>query len=398
MDITNLNVTVIGGAIGGCAAALLLARAGANVTLLEKVATPRAIGAGIGLADNGSAVLASLGLEPALDRIGRPVIGARITDAKGRVLFTPPTPAPRVLMLRRAALQSLLLDALAASNVRTHFGAEVLAASRDGSVLFETAAGRGELLSDLVIGADGLHSIVRRSGDFGAKLSRPGIPYFRMLLSDVAPEGVEAWTSAGLFGSFPVDTGAYVFASAGSRATRRAVARRDLVALAAAWAKAYPPSARFFAAITSWDQLILNRVMRVDCKRWHDGRLALLGDAAHAMAPNLGQGANSALVDAAVLLAELHTAPDLATALTRYTARRRQAVRKVADVAGRLGTLAELTNPIARLVRDRVIMPLAQRTASPATQTFVMQEPLALLRHGPHPRSRRPLDAVASCA
>ena len=64
MDITNLNVTIIGAAIGGCTAALLLARAGATVTLIEKVATPRAVGAGIGLADNGLAVLASLGLEP----------------------------------------------------------------------------------------------------------------------------------------------------------------------------------------------------------------------------------------------------------------------------------------------------------------------------------------------
>jgi 2-polyprenyl-6-methoxyphenol hydroxylase-like FAD-dependent oxidoreductase len=65
MVLTGLNIIICGGATGGCAAALLLARAGAGITLVERIAEPRAIGAGIAIAENGPAVLESLGMNPA---------------------------------------------------------------------------------------------------------------------------------------------------------------------------------------------------------------------------------------------------------------------------------------------------------------------------------------------
>src|SRR5512139_1752590 len=149
MKLDNLHVIVVGGAIGGAASALLLARAGARVTLLEKVAHPRAVGAGLSLAENGLAVLESLGLLPALARAGRILDAPRITDARGHTLFAPPADS-RVMMIRRSALHGTLLDALAAEpRIECRFGVEVTAA-RDGTVT--TAA--GDLSADLVIGAD----------------------------------------------------------------------------------------------------------------------------------------------------------------------------------------------------------------------------------------------------
>ena len=70
-------------------------------------------------------------------------------------------------------------------------------------------------------------------------------------------------------------------------------------------------------------------VSRVDCRRWFSGRLVLLGDAAHAMPPNLGQGANSALVDGVVLAEELASAPSVKDALVGYDKRRRPLARRV---------------------------------------------------------------------
>ncbi len=380
MDMHELDVIVIGGATGGAATALLLARAGARVTLLEKVAEPRAVGAGIAIADNGLAVLESLGLGPALMRTACPLYGAAVVDARGRTLFSPPEPRPRLMMLRRAALQGVLLDALAGEpRIRTRFGAEVVATSRDGTVVVESAGHREELHAELVVGADGVHSRVRASGDFGARQRPPGIAYLRALVPGVEAENVEAWTSAGLFGTFDVEGGTYLYASASSRATRAAVEARDLVSLRRVWRDAYPASERFLSSLSSFDELLVNRVLRVDCRRWHDGRVVLVGDAAHAMAPNLGQGANSALVDAAVLLDELRRHPSPPEALAAYEARRRPAVRRVATTAARLGRLAELSNPLSRFLRDRVLMPLARRFASPATNDTVMQEPPATL-------------------
>src|SRR5829696_2963700 len=132
MRISDLHVLVVGAATGGSAAALLLARAGARVTLLERVEQPRAVGAGIALAANGLAVLESLGLGAALG-VARPVVGARITDAAGRTLLAVPEPAPRVVMLRRSTLQDLLLDAVAAEpRIETHYGTSAAGVRPDG--------------------------------------------------------------------------------------------------------------------------------------------------------------------------------------------------------------------------------------------------------------------------
>lgn len=376
MDLARLKVVVAGGATGGASAALLLARAGARVTLLERVAAPRAVGAGIGLADNGLAVLEALGLGPALAAVARPVGAARIVDGAGRTIFAPPGPAPRVWMVRRSDLQGLLIDALAGEpGIEARFGAEVVAAAPDGRVRVRTADEELELAADLVVGADGVGSRVREGGRFGARLAPPGIPYLRALVASAPASGEEAWTAAGLFGSFAVADGVYIYASAGSRRTREAVAARDLGALRAAWAAAYPPSIPLLAGVERFDDLVIHPVRRVDCARWHDGRLVLVGDAAHAMAPNLGQGANSALVDAAVLLDELRRAADLTAGLASYQARRRPAVRRVAAASARLGALAEWTQPLARRLRDRVLMPVASRLARPDDLARLLQEP-----------------------
>lgn len=380
MDLASLHAIVVGGATAGAAAALLLARAGARVTLLERVADPRAVGAGIALAENGLAVLESVGLGPAIAAVGTAVGRPRIVDGAGRVLLAPPGPPPRGLMVRRAALQRLLLDAVAAEpGITCRFGAEVVASDRAGEVVVETAAGVERVRGDLVIGADGVHSRLRAAGDHGARVSKPGIAYLRALVTGVVARGEEAWTAAGLFGSFAVDGGTYVFASAGSRAVRRALDARDLDALRAAWADAYAPAAELLGAVARWDDLLINRVTRVRCARWFDGRQVLVGDAVHAMAPNLGQGANSALVDVAVLLDELRAAATMSEAFARYQRRRQPAVAWVARTAARLGGLAELTHPVARWLRDRVVMPLAARRAGDAGMASVLQEPTAAL-------------------
>jgi len=375
MNIDALHVIVVGGATAGAGAALLFARAGARVTLVERVADPKAVGAGIGIAENGLAVLESIGLGPAIAAAGTPVPAPRIVDGRGRVLFAPSGPAPKVLMLRRSDLQQVLLDAVASERrIERRFGAEVIGSDRRGGIEVRMDDGLHHLRGDFVIGADGVHSRIRAVGDHGADVSPPGISYVRALVACDGARGEEAWTAAGLFGSFTVRGGTYVYASVGGRDVRRAVATRDLDGFRSAWARAYPPAAPILAGVEHWDDLLFNAVVRVECRRWFDGRQVLVGDAAHAMAPNLGQGANSALVDVAVLLDELRRAEDVESAFARYQQRRQRAVSQVARLVARLGALAEITNPIGRWLRDRILMRGLSLAGRSAPRADVLQE------------------------
>ena len=347
---------------------------------MDRVVEPKAIGAGIAIAENGLAVFESLGLAGALD-VAKPVLRARIVDANGRTLLEPRGTPPRAVMIRRSTLQRVLLDAVDNEpTIECLFGTEVVQANPDGEVMLRDETGQRTVQADLVVGADGVHSRVRDGGNFGPRVRTGGIRYVRMLLEGDVATGTEAWTSAGLFGSFAVDGGTYAFASCGTKALGAALDNRDLATFRAEWARAYPPSVRILAGLTSFDELLENRVIRVDCTRWHDGRLVLLGDAAHAMAPNLGQGANSALVDAAVLADELRRNETLEQALTAYHRRRAKAVKRVADASARLGALAEVTHFLPRTMRDRLLMPIAGLLATNKATALLWQEPLDALR------------------
>jgi 2-polyprenyl-6-methoxyphenol hydroxylase-like FAD-dependent oxidoreductase len=358
------HVVVAGGAIGGMTAALLLARAGASVTVLERVAEPGAVGAGILLQPNGLAVLAGLGLDPELGRAGHRGGAGAVRSASGASLVELRVPdfgggLDHALALRRSRLHELLLAAVRAAHpaVALRLGTEVTGVGRDGTVAFQAGGVAGRLGGDLVVGADGVGSVVRSGGDFGARARATGSTYLRGLVSgdDLGLEG-EWWTPLGLFGGAPMGDGStYFYASASRPPVARALAAGDLAGLRACWAGALPLAGRVLERVQGIGELLVSQVVRVDCERWSDGRLVLLGDAAHAMAPNLGQGANSALVDAAVLAVELAGGGPPEQALARYTDRRRPAVRRVQDSADRLARLADLPSPALRRVRDTLL-------------------------------------------
>jgi 2-polyprenyl-6-methoxyphenol hydroxylase-like FAD-dependent oxidoreductase len=372
------HVIVVGAALGGAAAALLLARAGARVTLLEKVAEPRAVGAGIAVAENGLVVLESLGLGDELARLATRVGSISVVDGRSRPLLTPRGPQPRLVMVRRSELARLLLAAVAAEpRIELRLGADVLGAEREGTVLVRGRGGIERLRGDLVVGADGVHSNVRESADFGAVVRRTGVRYVRLLAPPGLARGEEAWTRQGLFGSVALPDATYAYASAQGPAAHLVGTPGGLERWKDEWSRAYEPARAIFAGVTGWHELLLNEVVRVDCERYFVGRLALLGDAAHAMAPNVGQGGNSALVDAAVLASALRETGDVAAALARYDARRRPAVRKVADTADRLGALAHWTNPIAAFVRNELLLPIAERFTGRKAMSTVLQESAA---------------------
>jgi 2-polyprenyl-6-methoxyphenol hydroxylase-like FAD-dependent oxidoreductase len=359
------DVVVVGGAVGGTSAALLLAELGASVTLLERVAEPAAVGAGILLQPNGLAVLAGLSLANRLNTAGHRMRGGTVRSASGRAISTIAVPdyGPdfgHILAVARSRLMEVLVEAVTAHpDIDVRLGADVAAARPDGTVEVRSAGSVSTIRADLVVGADGVWSTVRDGGDFGSRMRATGANYVRGLVAapDAGVEG-EYWTPLGLFGGAPLGDGSTYFYAAGNASqVAAAIASRDLSTFCALWTKTLPLSAPVLSQLTSFDQLLVNEVVRIDCDQWWDGRLVLVGDAAHAMAPNLGQGANSALVDAAVLATELAAVPSgsLQQGLARYAARRRLRVRRVQDQADRLAKLSAVRNSGAGRIRDALL-------------------------------------------
>jgi 2-polyprenyl-6-methoxyphenol hydroxylase-like FAD-dependent oxidoreductase len=355
-------IVVAGGGIAGMATALLLGRAGASVTMVERVAAPEAVGAGLVLQPNGLAVLRALDLGAELERGSRryDAGGIFLRDADGAMLLDPPAydfgfGLDHALAIRRSHLYGVLLAAVrACPAITTHLGAEVTSAHPDGRVEIAGPGSTQVITGDVVVGADGIGSAVRAHGGFGASLHPSGARYVLGLVpgADLGLDG-EYWTPLGLFGGVSVDQAStYLFAAADAPDVAGAVARGDLGAFRARWAQALPVAGPALDRVASWDDLLVIDVRRVDCERWVDGRLVLVGDAAHAMAPNLGQGANSALVDAAVLTIKLAADQPVEQALSHYAARRRPAVRRVQDAAERLAQASRLTNPVLCRLRD----------------------------------------------
>jgi 2-polyprenyl-6-methoxyphenol hydroxylase-like FAD-dependent oxidoreductase len=384
MSVDGQHVAVVGAGIGGLATAVLLARAGATVTLLERAPAITAVGAGILLQPNGLAVLGGLGLDGPLRAAGHRMDGATIR-AGGRTVTAVGVPAygeglDHMLAVRRSLLHEVLLDAVRGEpRIGCLLGVAATQADPDGTL---TTASGERIEADLVVGCDGVRSAVRATGNFEARVRDTGYAYLRGLVpaDRPVPDG-EYWTPIGLFGGAPVDaTTHYFYASVAAPEVRAAVAARDLDALRRAWAAVLPESAPAFDGVAGFDDLLVNDVVRVDCARWHSGRRVLLGDAAHAMAPTAGQGANSALVDAAVLVAELTGGRPLPDALARYTDRRLPAVRRVQDRADQLTRLAHLRSPVARRVRDAALSVLGGRRGADRNSRVLQQEEPAALR------------------
>ena len=366
--------------------AILLARTGSTVTLVERTDTPTAVGAGLLLQPNGLAVLRGLGIDE--DALGGTPVGATaLRNAAGRQLVPMSTldygsGLDHVRAIRRSTLHDVLLDLVQReSAIQTRFGTAAVSASPDGTVQLEQNGRTDTAGADLVVGADGVGSKVRTGGRFDVTGQRDRSTYFRAVVPAGEPLTGEYWTSLGLFGGAPLGDGdQYFYGDAGAAPVARALAARNMPALRRAWADALPAAGVLLDRVARFDDLLVNDVSTIYCGSWVDGRLVLLGDAAHAMQPTAGQGANSALLDA-VALAEALTVEPLPTALHSYQRNRLGPVRVVQRQSDRLAGLAAQRNALARSIRDLTLRAAATAPgfASRSSAAVQQEDPAAVL-------------------
>jgi salicylate hydroxylase len=339
----SARIAIVGGGIGGTAAALFLHRAGLDVTVYEQAAELRELGAGIVVAPNMVRLLRDLGLADELEACAVRLEAAwefrRWSD--GRVLFVQPMGdecerlyGAHCYVVHRADLLALLQRALPRHLLRLdHRCVAVEPGERDATLHFTSRSGAATTANAaIVVGADGIHSVVRQAvvADLVARFA--GLCAFRCLVpAAAAPEMARRpvqtlWLGPGRhFVHYPISGGALVnvvaFVPAGDWRTESWTADGELADLLAEFAAWDPRLGQLIASATSTKRWAVYD--RDPLARWTSGRITLLGDAAHPMLPFFAQGAAQALEDAAVLAACLASGADPEDALQRYERIRR---------------------------------------------------------------------------
>ena len=359
---------IVGGGIGGLTTALALERNGWRVELYEQAPEFGPVGAGIGIAPNAVKALDHLGLGAALRRRGMRQEGLEIRARSGRRVTGIDAEAIErrfgapFITLHRAELHSLLLDAL--DNVALHTGHRAIDVTDTGdgaSLTFDGPDGVVERSADLVVAADGVHSRIRA----GLFPDYPGPAYagytvWRGIVAadDASRIGVEAvlaetWGRGARFGIAPINDG-QVYWFACEDMSEGAVPEHDLDLLARRFNRWHAPIPQLLAA-TPPASLLRHDVYYLDTSLpgFVRGRTALLGDAAHAVTPDIGQGACLSIEDG-VTLAAAFEAHGTEAGLNAYDAVRRPRTEGMAQMSGRLGRLLQTTSPVVAGVRDTV--------------------------------------------
>jgi 2-polyprenyl-6-methoxyphenol hydroxylase-like FAD-dependent oxidoreductase len=337
-----MRAIVIGAGVAGTVSAIALRRQGAEVTLFEAHPDPGGeVGSFVSLAVNGLRGLAAI---DCLDRVqtrGMPIARLRMWSAKGQPIADVPrgrrgTDQMRSITLMRGHLVAELRAAAEEAGVRLVTGERLAAVDPDGTARF--ASGRSAA-GDLLVGADGIRSVVRGALDPAAPEPRyagvwvisgrspgsvggssPGEGTFNMTVGAhgafvhvVPPTGGDIWWQAQVNSPNPPEEHAGDWL-------------RRLDALYAA----EPIPRRIIAATTQLHRHSVNQVLD-PVRVWHDARTVLVGDAAHPV--GAGQGASMAIEDGVALGAAIGAAETIHEGLARYEAARRERVTRVLRAA-----------------------------------------------------------------
>ena len=358
MKLRNKNIAIIGAGFAGLAAATLLARAGHRVTVHEKFAKPEAIGAGILIQPTGLAAMRVLGIEDEILRHGAKVDWLWGVTPAGRTVIDIHYESWRAgaygVGLHRGVLFNALWQAATAAGAALVTGREIV-------VLKEI-----ENAHDLTVIADGAHSLTR--AQTGLKVRSRCYPWGAVWAVLPDPDRVYGRTlwqwydrAEKMFGIMPTglppDNAMPVVSLFWSLHSARydAWRARGLDAWKDEVLKLNPKAHDLVAQISAIGQLTWARYYDVVMPKYHTERVVIIGDAAHATSPQLGQGTNLALMDAVALARSIEAADSVADALANYTAARKQHLHFYSQASRLLTPVFQSDQKLRPWLRDRLM-------------------------------------------
>jgi 2-heptyl-3-hydroxy-4(1H)-quinolone synthase len=351
------SVLIIGGGIGGLSLARELSIRGLAVTVLEKAQRIVPVGAGIIMNPNAMGVLERNGLAGALRTNSWPYLARDTCDRTGRRLarrdYLPLYESGKLArgaLVHRAHLHDVLFGGLPPGTVRFNASVRTIEGTRvttESGQVFE---------ADVLVGADGIHSTVRRHLFGEVAPVYMGYRSHRMVLDNNA--GVDCFTEllgrGQRIGLVPIAPGRIYIWTTFNSPREPVPALRSADEFRAMFSQFTDPRVvKLFSQIRSADEIITTEVEELALERWGEGRVVLLGDAVHAMTPNIGQGAGMAMEDAAVLAEELASSAEITACLNNYVQRRKARVETIMRVSREVGTEGQMSGIIGCWLRDR---------------------------------------------
>ena len=328
------RVVVSGGGIAGLATATALTQRGIEVDLVERNSSWRTSGAGISLYPNGERVLRDLGLDGAVVDAGFRLETLRIMDAAGTSIGEFPFErwpgVGGVIAIHRDALQQVLVEA--AAGARLTLGMTVNGID-DGGSAAQVTFGDGSLAEyDVVVVAEGIRSTTRTAVFGPVEPRQTGQMYWRTAVPGVLVDMLTMVADEDRFVTvMPLDRG-QTYIAVQTRSAPIPVEPGDRIAsMRTATDGIAGPVSAVIDAIRSDDDVFVGPAEEVADIHWRQSRVVLIGDAAHALSPSFGQGANLALEDGYVLAEELASTDDVDAALDAFVARREARVAFVQE-------------------------------------------------------------------
>jgi len=365
MQTMQRSATIVGAGIGGLTTAVALQQKGWRTTILEASPQVRAAGAGLTLSANAMSALRYLGLADKVLEGGLAVRSLLIRDHEGRTLseVDPSFLSEPMVAIHRPVLHNILLEACADVEILVDQPVEDLAS----------------LPGDLVVGADGIHSNIRKILLPGSQPVYAGYTCWRGVVhipGFTEATASETWGPEGRVGMVPIG-GERVYWFASVNAEERAEWPKQMTTdkLADRFSR-YPSPLSEIIRATANEDVLLNDIIDLDpIDRYAFGSIVLIGDAAHATTPNLGQGACQAIEDAVVLADRLARNDSVPAALLEYESHRLKRASGIVTASRRLGQVAQSTNPFVVGMRNlamRATPISAQKKQMADVCTFVL--------------------------
>ncbi|QMU27762.1 FAD-dependent monooxygenase [Adhaeribacter radiodurans] len=358
-----MKVAIIGAGIAGLTTAIALQQAGISCIIYEAAPAIKPLGAGLTLAANAMKALAKLGLVEEILSKGQLLKAFDILDEKGKIITQTNNAVFRSeygadnFAIHRADLHQVLLSRISPDTV--HLNKQILSFEQQQSKVTLHFSDGSTAEADYLLACDGIHSVVRKKVLPEATPRYAGYTCWRAVVNmphSSQTDALETWGPAGRFGIVPVSKGRiYYFACISVSQPNSNLKNFTISDLIPCFKKYHNPIPEILNQ-TRNEQLIWNDIYDLKpLRRFAFGNILLLGDAAHATTPNLGQGACQAIEDAVILANLWKQNTRVEDTFAQFEKKRLARTNFVTTQSRRVGEIAQIQNPLLASLRNSVL-------------------------------------------